>query len=431
MGQRNVRVVVGQGDPDRQGFLRTVLEDDGFDVVGEASAPSPLARLLTDERPDVVVLDDAIGVAAVELVAEIVPSAKIVVVWPAAVMPIAGAIRVEPSDVLQGLGATVAVAAGLGLGVERPEWIERVRKDPATLRELLAARGGVPTRPSVTELQRRGHRLHPSPGSPRRSARSKAKPADTPAEQERRAVVTPLPLAAATAAAAATPGPEEAAWNRRLGIIALGGAAVAGALMIALAFSNRAPSITAAEPFIPPIVQPSASSPPPSTGGQQGGGNQQPNGGGGSAHHGSGNGNTGGTGGGTTTGTGSDVRGTLGGTGGGTGTGPGGGGNGGTGGSGGGGGTTPEGNPGGPRANDHLPGTHGNGGGNGGSNGGSSSSQAPGNSGSHNPHGGPPAWGNSTNHAGHSSHGGASSVHGNGHAYGHSKSHGNSHAHKQ
>jgi hypothetical protein len=427
MGQRNVRVVVGQGDPDRQGFLRTVLEDDGFDVVGEASAPSPLARLLTDERPDVVVLDDAIGVSAVELAAEIVPSAKIVVVWPAAVMPIAGAIRVEPSDVLQGLGATVAVAAGLGLGVERPEWIERVRKDPATLRELLAARGGVPTRPSVTELQRRGHRLHPSPGSPRRSARSQGKPADTPAEQERRAVVTPLPLAAATAAsAAATPGPEGATWNRRLGTIALGGAAVAGALMIALAFSNRAPSITAAEPFIPPLVQPSASSPQPSTGGQQGGGNQQPNGGGGSDHNTGGGGNTGGTGGSTTTSTGSDVRGTLGGSR--TPTGGGNGGTGGTGGgSGGGGGTTPEGNPGGPRANDHLPGTHGNGGGNGGS----SSSQAPGKSGTHNPHGGPPGWNQRTDHAGHPSNAGGSSAHGNGHAYGRTKSHGNSHAHKQ
>ncbi len=147
-----------------------MLEDDGFDVVGEAATTSPLARLLTDEHPDVVVLDDAIGVSAVQLAAEIVPSAKIVVVWPAAVVPIAGAIRVEPSEVLETLAGTVALAAGIGgLIAERPEWIEKVKKDPATLRELLAARGGVPTRPSVTELQRRGHRLHPAPGSPRRT----------------------------------------------------------------------------------------------------------------------------------------------------------------------------------------------------------------------------------------------------------------------
>src|SRR4051812_50067813 len=80
-------------------------------------------------------------------------------------MPIAGAVRVEPSAVATTLGATVALAAGLrGLSaIDRPEWIERVKKDPATLREMLAARGALPTRPSVTELQRRGHPLHPGP----------------------------------------------------------------------------------------------------------------------------------------------------------------------------------------------------------------------------------------------------------------------------
>ena len=252
MGQRNVRVVVGQGDPDRQGFLRTVLEDDGFDVVGEAATTSPLARLLTDEHPDVVVLDDAIGVSAVQLAAEIVPSAKIVVVWPAAVVPIAGAIRVEPSEVLETLAGTVALAAGIGGLAERPEWIEKVKKDPATLRELLAARGGVPTRPSVTELQRRGHRLHPAPGSPRRTARPKQTPASKPTDEERRGIVAPIPLVAPAAAAAASR-QEEESWNRRLGMVALGGAAVAGALMIALAFSNRAPTHfrRAVQPFRP------------------------------------------------------------------------------------------------------------------------------------------------------------------------------------
>lgn len=418
MGQRNVRVVVGQGDPDRQGFLRTVLEDVGFDVVGEAATASPLARLLTDERPDVVVLDDAIGVSAVQLTAEIVPSAKIVVVWPAAVMPIAGAMRVDPSEVLHSLAATVGFAAGLGMpGIERPEWIEKVRKDPATLRELLAARGGVPTRPSVTELQRRGHRLHPSPGSPRRSARAKPKATGKPSEEERRAIVTPLPLAAAAAS-------KEESWNRRLGIIALGGAAVAGALLIALAFSNRAPSFTAAEPFIPPIVQPTQVPPPPDGGngsGQTPGGDHNPTGGGGTNGGPSGDPAGGTTGG--TSGSGTDVRGGLGGpvipqSGGG----------------GGGGGRTPEGNPGGPRTGDHLPGSHGDG-----NDGGSSTtSQPPGNSGSHNPHGGPPEWEHRPDHTDHASNaGGQSGAHAGGQS---SNAGGNSshaggrsalHAHKQ
>ena len=114
-------------------ILRAMLERDGFDVVGDASSTSQLARVLTDERPDIVVLDDIIGVDAVEVVTEIVPDARLVVIWPAAVMPIAGAVRVEPSEVATTLTATVALAAGLsGLGAtDCPEWIERVKKDPA------------------------------------------------------------------------------------------------------------------------------------------------------------------------------------------------------------------------------------------------------------------------------------------------------------
>src|SRR6476469_8135613 len=174
MGQRSVRVVVGQGDLDHERSLRAVLERDGVDVVGEASNASQLARVLTDEQPDIVVLDDVIGISAVELATQIVPDARLVVVWPAAVMPIAGAVRVEPAEVATTLAATVALAAGLRDlgGIDRPEWIDRVKKDPATLREMLAAGGSLPARPSVTELQRRGHRLHPSPAASTRAARS-------------------------------------------------------------------------------------------------------------------------------------------------------------------------------------------------------------------------------------------------------------------
>src|SRR5690242_20022925 len=122
MGQRNVRVVVGQGDPEHAGSLRRLLERDEFDVVGDAANASQLARILTDEHPDIVVLDDVIGISAVQVAAEIVPDARLVVIWPAAVMPIAGAVRVDPSEVTSTLTATVALAAGLsGLGaVDRP-----------------------------------------------------------------------------------------------------------------------------------------------------------------------------------------------------------------------------------------------------------------------------------------------------------------------
>jgi hypothetical protein len=420
MGQRNVRVVVGQGDLDRAGSLRAMLERDGFDVVGDASSTSQLARILTDERPDIVVLDDMIGVGAVEVATEIVPDARLVVVWPAAVMPIGGAVRVEPSEVATTLTATVALAAGLsGLGaIDRPEWIERVKKDPATLREMLAAGGSLPARPSVTELQRRGHRLHPSPAASTRAARS------TDA-----AAVVPIGLAAAVheddesaaaAAVATVPLVVESRWNRRLGVVSLASAAAAGAVMIALALGGgRAPSIVSAEPF--PLIVSHGGGPAFGTDGRNtnpdgnggttpnGGGQTGPGSGGGTAPNGSihvlggGSGTAGGsgTGSGSATGSGS--------TGGGTGGSPGG-----------------AGTPGGPRSSaSHLPGAHGSGR----TGGAPGQTPVPGGSGDHNPHGGPP--GHSPGHGG--------NPHGNGNGNGHrnggrSGSHGksaNAHSHKR
>jgi hypothetical protein len=413
MGQRSVRVVVGQGDLEHAGSLRRVLERDDFDVVGDATNASQLARVLTDEQPDIVVLDDVIGVSAVELAAEIAPRARLVVVWPAAVMPIAGAVRVDPSEVATSLTATVALAAGLsGLGaVDRPEWIERVKKDPATLREMLAARGALPTRPSVTELQRRGHRLHPSPSAAKRAAR---------AEDAAAAAVVPIGLAASRqddpaeatpAEAAVPPAVLSSAWNRRLGIIALGGAAAAGALMIAIALGpNSGSQIVSAEPF-PVTIQPAGG--PPFTVGD--GGTQNPGGTGGATTSGGGNGGVTTTTGGTTTegtatggttGGSSSPHGSLGGLGGGAGAGSGSSGSGGSSGTGG--------SPGGPRSNSsHLPGAHGTGkpGTPGWRN------PTPGGSGEHNPHGGPPGHGSDhqSHGSGHSGGGGTTgSTHGNG-----------------
>ncbi len=258
-----------------------MLEGDGYDVVAEASTPAELARVLVDHRPDVVVIDDSIGATAPQVVREVSPGSKVVVVWPGAVVPIGGDARVEPSQVLRQLGPTVAkVSAGIAgvVSIERPEWVEKVRKDPATLREMLERRGGLPTtRPSVTELQRRGQRLHPTPSTP------------GPEREDDDTVAPVLPIAAVTAAGAAalvgeatielpeTPeagGPvlhlpedeaettaavggaavvpiaaaaggaataarladaEATELNRRLGTIALGGAAVIGAVVFALA----------------------------------------------------------------------------------------------------------------------------------------------------------------------------------------------------
>jgi hypothetical protein len=469
MGQRSVRVVVGQGDLDHAGSLRAVLERDDVDVVGEASNASQLARVLTDEQPDIVVLDDVIGISAVELATQIVPDARLIVVWPAAVMPIAGAVRVEPAEVGTTLAATVALAAGLrGLGgIDRPDWIDRVKKDPATLREMLAARGAAPARPSVTELQRRGHRLHPSPSASKRAAR------ETDAAA---AAVVPIGLAAsqreeapadaADAAAAATVAPAvlSSAWNRRLGIISLGGAAAAGALMIALALGPHGSSITSAEPF--PLSTGHGGGPAITLGGEAqppGDGGPTTTGGGGDTSV-SGNGSNAPSAGPGSTG-GASPQGSLGGLGGGNGDGS----SGGTGGSGS--GTGGAGSPAGPRSSSsHLPGAHGTG--KPGAPGWQGS--APGGSGDHNPHGGPPGHdpghgqasshgsgqsngqgsgggndqgngnagggqgvthgnGGGRGHAG-GSHGASSGSHGNGHANGHSAGHGNAaaaHRHKR
>ncbi|TMK12929.1 MAG: response regulator transcription factor, partial [Actinobacteria bacterium] len=142
------------------GFLRFVLESEGYDVVAQASSAAELARVLAVHRPDVVVLDDGIGATAVQMTHDVSPSAKVILVWPGAVVPIGGYARVDPGDVLRSLGPTVARAVGTMAApresVIRSDWTDRVRKDPADLREELADRDPSAKRPSVTELQRRG-----------------------------------------------------------------------------------------------------------------------------------------------------------------------------------------------------------------------------------------------------------------------------------
>ena len=140
-------------------------------MAGEASSAAELARLVSADPPDVVVLDDTIGVAAVQAVAELAPDAKLVVIWPAAVLPIAGATRIDAAQVHTALAPAVAAAAGFAIGmttIDRPEWIDAVRKDPATLREKLAESGGTHPQPSVTELQRPHAHRAPATGWRRR-----------------------------------------------------------------------------------------------------------------------------------------------------------------------------------------------------------------------------------------------------------------------
>ena len=113
---RPVRIVVGEGRTAQQGLLRFVLEGEGYDVVGEAKGTSELSGVIEANRPDVVVLDDGIGVVAVSMVHEVAPQAKVVLVWPSAVVPIGGDARVEPAKILRDLGPAVAARDGAGHG---------------------------------------------------------------------------------------------------------------------------------------------------------------------------------------------------------------------------------------------------------------------------------------------------------------------------
>jgi len=264
---RNIRIVVGEGRTAQQGLLRFVLEGEGFDIVGEARTAADLAVAIADGQPDVVVLDDGIGVMAVSMVHEVLPKTKIVLVWPSAVVPIGGDARVEPAKILNDLGPTVRHVAPVGVGAgltetfDRPEWIDRVRKDPATLRDKLGASDEeTPKRPSVTQLQRRGARLHPT-GRKAKSGQSK---------ESEEAPIVALPVAAeASQAGAEAPGGEAPAaepettiepveerseWNRRLGTLALSGAAAVSALVLAIALGGGrvTPSILRGGGFLPP-----------------------------------------------------------------------------------------------------------------------------------------------------------------------------------
>jgi hypothetical protein len=248
-------------------------------------------------------MDDGIGATSVGMIHDLAPAAKVILVWPGAVMPIGGDARVEPSNVLRELGLAVegltgvvcatslAVAAGGALAGPR---------DAATLRDVLArgeaAQAHRPTEPepaSAAGAKTAGVAAAAAAvaaGAAIASAGADAAAVGGQAASE--GVASEGAAAAGTAgAAAAASAPAEVdatatALNRRLGTIALSGAAAAGALVLTLALGgSRVPvasiSGAAAEPSSPGIGQPSVTPVEPGgegngegNGGWQGGGGQ-------------------------------------------------------------------------------------------------------------------------------------------------------------
>jgi CheY-like chemotaxis protein len=120
MSEPRVRVLVGEGQPARRGLFRFVLENSGFDVVAEAASTMELAQQVAIHRPDVVVLDDGIDVTAVAMLRDVQPSAKVILVWPRGVAAVGADARLEPGEVMNALGPTVARVTGAGAVITMP-----------------------------------------------------------------------------------------------------------------------------------------------------------------------------------------------------------------------------------------------------------------------------------------------------------------------
>jgi hypothetical protein len=310
MSAQGVRIVVGEGLSTRQGLLRFVLDGEGYDVVAEASTAAELARLIATHHPEVAVLDDGIGATAVGMINEMSPDTKVVLVWPGAVMPVGGAARVEPHRVLQDLGTTVErltgqrSATGSGHG---PTLLERAANDPDLLRAMLLGGMVVSDEPIIEDREnapvvilpltptidhdelilnvpdaepddeRSGAGAGVAAGVTGAAVLANAMPAAAEEAGSTGATVTSI---AARGASVGT----QSALNRRLGNMALGGAAVATALVLALALggarvpiegiSGQAPQATSSpspdstvSPTPPPDEQPGNDGEGPPNGG--------------------------------------------------------------------------------------------------------------------------------------------------------------------
>jgi hypothetical protein len=165
---RRIRVIVAEG-PDGwaapTGLLRAVLEQEGVEIAGEVATESELIQLAADEQPDAVVFASQALQGERDRLRRVAPSTKVVFVssiLTAAEAELAEAV-VERSDVLASLGPVlvhlctpgrVNARRAMTESFDRPDWIDRVRKDPLTLREILSEHGGeADDGPSVTSLQ--------------------------------------------------------------------------------------------------------------------------------------------------------------------------------------------------------------------------------------------------------------------------------------
>jgi hypothetical protein len=198
-----IRVIVAEsteGSASPSGLLRAVLEREGVEIAGEILTIGQLIELSADEQPDAVVFATRAPQEALDRLRAVAPSSKIVFVTPilvAAEAEMAEAV-VERADVLASLGPVLVhlctpdrlnARRALTEGFDRPDWIDRVRKDPVTLREILIEGIGdeSPERPSVTSLQGEARAALPTPpDEPVRLPDLEAAHVEPPREEEHR-----------------------------------------------------------------------------------------------------------------------------------------------------------------------------------------------------------------------------------------------------
>ena len=164
-----IRVIVADGwesSAEPSGLLRAVLEREGVEIAGEVLTVSELIELAADEQPDAVVFATRAPQADLDRLRTVAPASKVVFVSPillAAEAEMAEAV-VERADVLASLGPVlvhlcmpgrVNARRAITESFDRPDWIDRVRKDPVTLREILSEAPAEleADRPNVTSLQ--------------------------------------------------------------------------------------------------------------------------------------------------------------------------------------------------------------------------------------------------------------------------------------
>ena len=108
--ERRIQVVLGEAEPDA-GFLRFVLEGEGFDLVGLASSDEELDRIVRGARPCVIVVDGGISAIAALDAKERIPGAVVLTVWPEGVSAALADESVTPAAALDELGSAVRSAA--------------------------------------------------------------------------------------------------------------------------------------------------------------------------------------------------------------------------------------------------------------------------------------------------------------------------------